>query len=216
MKRYNKDNIFLFVEQSCECKNTEQHAKALIREAQELGGYEEDEIAMVMLIGLPKSYVAYVILMKPSASDCFILGTLATLAKSDAAVSNILDLAESLDYSNFDERAALEKHDKFIEFLNKLSFSIRNGTWADANHAEKVENQLCVMGEYRSLEDIVADSGAITKAVIYKFDHHFYTLCKDTSTEFRLSVSNKSKQFFEEHAKVVCTVQVLREVYKTA
>ena len=71
-------------------------------------------------------------------------------------------------------------------------------------------------GEYRSLEDIAADSGAITKAVIYKFDHHFYTLCKDASTEFRLSVSNKSKQFLEEHAKVVCTVQVLREVYKTA
>lgn len=216
MKRYNKDNIFLFVEQSCECQNTEQHAKALIREAQELGGYEEDEIAMVMLIGLPKSYVAYVILMKPSASDCFILGTLATLAKSDAAVSNILDLAESLDYSNFDERAALEKHDKFIEFLNKLSFSIRNDTWTDANQDFKAENQLCVMGEYRSLEDIAADSGAITKAVIYKFDHHFYTLCKNTSTEFRLSVSNKSKQFFEEHAKVICTVQVLREVYKTA
>ena len=171
---------------------------------------------MVMLIGLPKSYVAYVILMKPSASDCFILGTLATLAKSDEAVSNILDLAESLDYSNFDEHAALEKHDKFNEFLNKLSVSIRNDTWTDANQDFKAENQLCVMGEYRSLEDIAADSGAITKAVIYKFDHHFYTLCKDTSTEFRISVSNKSKQFFEEHAKVICTVQVLREVYKTA
>ena len=216
MKRYNKDNIFLFVEQSCECQNTEQHAKALIREAQELGGYEENEISMVMLLGLPKSYVAYVILMKPSASDYFILGTLATLAKSDEAVSNILDLAESLDYSNFDEHAALEKHDKFIEFLNKLSVSIRNDTWTDANQDFKAENQLCVMGEYRSLEDIAADSGAITKAVIYKFDHHFYTLCKDTNTEFRLSVSNKSKQFFEEHAKVVCTVQVLREVYKAA
>ena len=216
MKRYNKDNIFLFVEQSCECQNTEQHAKALIREAQELGGYEENEISMVMLLGLPKSYVAYVILMKPSASDYFILGTLATLAKSDEAVSNILDLAESLDYSNFDEHAALEKHDKFIEFLNKLSVSIRNDTWTDANQDFKAENQLCVMGEYRSLEDIAADSGAITKAVIYKFDHHFYTLCKDTSTEFRLSVSNKSKQFFEEHTKVICTVQVLREVYKTA
>lgn len=216
MRRYNKDNIFLFVEQSCECQNTEQHAKALIREAQELGGYEEDEISMVMLIGLPKSYVAYVILMKPSASDCFILGTLATLAGSGEAVSNILDLAESLDYSEFDERAALIKHDKFIEFLNKLSVSIQNGTWTDTNQATKAENQLCVMSEYRSLEDIAADSGAITKAVIYKFDHHFYTLCKDTSTEFRLSVSNKSKQFLEEHAKVVCTVQVLREVYKTA
>lgn len=216
MKRYNKDNIFLFVEQSCECQNTEQHAKALIREAQELGGYEENEISMVMLLGLPKSYVAYVILMKPSTSDYFILGTLATLAKSDEAVSNILDLAESLDYSNFDEHAALEKHDKFIEFLNKLSVSIRNDTWTDANQDFKAENQLCVMGEYRSLEDIAADSGAITKAVIYKFDRHFYTLCKDTSTEFRLSVSNKSKQFFDEHAKVVCTVQVLREVYKTA
>ena len=204
------------MEQSCECQNTEQHAKALIREAQELGGYEENEISMVMLLGLPKSYVAYVILMKPSASDYFILGTLATLAKSDEAVSNILDLAESLDYSNFDEHAALEKHDKFIEFLNKLSVSIRNDTWTDANQDFKAENQLCVMGEYRSLEDIAADSGAITKAVIYRFDHHFYTLCKDTSTEFRLSVSNKSKQFFEEHAKVICTVQVLREVYKTA
>lgn len=216
MKRYNKDNIFLFVETACDYANTEQHAKALIREAHELGGYEKDETSMVMLLSLPKSYVVYVILVKPSASDCFILGTLAKLADSDEEVQSILSLVASLDYSNFDENVALEKHDKFIGFLNKLSVSIRNGTWTDANQCARMEEQACVIGEYRALEDIAADSGAVIKAVIYKFDHHFYTLCKSTSTEFRLCTSTKSEQFLAEHAKAICTVKVLREVYKTA
>ena len=226
MKVLSKDNFIIYwfshVIPPTDNLLRELYEKALIKKQEEnsvFAACDQDYPPVVCFEQLPKGTMAVVIFLLASTDDIRCLQLLEDIMHTSNNKNCLHEVIEGLPQPAYrgdltpEERAAtfseilqgmLKYESKFLESVSTIQSS--------KTKLLDLYDSRVVLCEYSTLDDIVTDPFALSKATVFKLHSRYFVIANQLS-EYKKCTSSISLAYLKEHAKNLGSVRTIRQVF---